>query len=89
MASLEYHIRLKQAAGALAPDTFTMCIKNKPFEWLNTLTNEEKESIINGAREIAPELRIRFKEKQKGGKLTERKPKRRKQVENFRKKKES
>ena len=63
MAMLDNLIRLKPAASALTRETLTMCVKNKSFQWLNTLTNEEKESIINGARKIAPEKMQRFKKR--------------------------
>ncbi|KAH3804395.1 hypothetical protein DPMN_132680 [Dreissena polymorpha] len=64
MAVLDNLLRAKPSASALTLEITTMCQKNRPSQWIATLPDNEKDEILNGARELAPKVKEQYKETQ-------------------------
>uniref|UniRef100_A0A8W8MPP0 Uncharacterized protein n=1 Tax=Magallana gigas TaxID=29159 RepID=A0A8W8MPP0_MAGGI len=64
-AQLDVLMRLKPSASTTAYESVIMWTNNKTSTWLNSLSNSEKNSIINDARKSAPEIMELIKERQR------------------------
>lgn len=64
-AQLDVLMRLKPSASTTAYESIIMWTNNKTSTWLNSLSNCEKNSIINDARKSAPEIMELIKERQR------------------------
>jgi len=61
MAILDNLLKIKPSASNLTLEVIVMCTMNKPITWLRNLPEEEKNSILNNARRMAPEINQNFK----------------------------
>lgn len=64
-AQLDVLMRLKPSASTTAYESVIMWTNNKTSTWLNSLSNSEKNSIINDARKSAPEIMELIKKRQR------------------------
>lgn len=64
MAVIDNLIRVKPAASCLTLEMQTVSQKNRPFQWLSILSENEKLQIPERARKIAPEMKEMFKNRE-------------------------
>jgi hypothetical protein len=60
MATLDNLLRIKPASSSLSLEAFVMCSKNKPFQWLATLPDSERQDILDSARKMASKIKVSF-----------------------------
>ncbi|MES9880650.1 MAG: hypothetical protein ABW185_07190 [Sedimenticola sp.] len=63
-AQLDILMRTKPSAGTVAYESIIMWTNNKTSHWLNSLSSDAKEEILNDARVSAPQLLSAFRAKQ-------------------------
>ncbi|XP_060585907.1 uncharacterized protein LOC132741695 [Ruditapes philippinarum] len=63
MATLDNLLRIKPASSSLSLEAFVMCSKNKPFQWLATLPDSERQDILDSARKMASKIKASFEKR--------------------------
>jgi hypothetical protein len=63
MATLDNLLRIKPASSSLSLEAFVMCSKNKPFQWLATLPDSERQDILDSVRKMASKIKASFEKR--------------------------
>ena len=63
MAVLDNLLKIKPSASNLTLEVIVMCTKNKPLSWLRSLPEDEKNTILDKARQMAPEIKQQFQDR--------------------------
>ncbi len=64
MAILDLILKLKPAASILSVEAIVLWLNNKPSKWLDSLTDEMKNKVLDEARENADSIYAKFKERE-------------------------
>ena len=64
-AQLDMLMRLKPSASTVSYEAIIMWSNNKTSAWLNSMSSSAKSTVLNEARKNAPEMTLKFRERQR------------------------